>query len=414
MLSPDDWDETLVETTKDAWQIDGEAAAKIERPRKKRVEDTRVKIVDTTLRDGEQTAGIVFRPEEKIQIAQLLNNAGVYQIEVGVPAMGGDEQETVKKIVKLGLKSSIMTWNRVVISDIEASIACGVDAVAVSIPTSDIHIEHKLRKNRTWVVDNLARSIDYAKSHQVYVSANAEDASRTELEFLIECVKAARDAGADRFRFCDTVGLLDPYETYRQIRILLDVVGLPIEMHTHNDFGMATANVLAGIRAGATFAGVTVNGLGDRAGNAPLEEVVMALKFLEKMDTGFNILMLREICDYVALVSGREISPSKPITGKNIFLYEAATTSDGVLKEPTTHEVFSPADIGAVRQIMIGKHSGTSSIKSKFKEFGIIVDDVLAGKILDQVRKKAVQEKRDLFDKELMLIYYSLVGFPGK
>lgn len=410
----DEWDEVPVESSKDVWQINSEAAIRVERPRKKKIEDTIVKIVDTTLRDGEQTAGIVFRPEEKLQIAKLLDKAGIYQIEVGVPAMGGDEQETVKKIVNAKLHASIMTWNRVVISDIDASIACGVDAVAISVPTSDIHIEHKLRKDRKWVLENIARAVDYAKSHGLYVSTNAEDASRTELEFLVECIKTARDAGADRFRFCDTVGMLDPYETYRRIRVLLDIVGLPIEMHTHNDFGMATANALAGVRAGATFVGVTVNGLGERAGNAPLEEVVMAMKHIEKMDTGFNLLMLRELCDYVAKVSGREIWPSKPIIGKNIFLYEAATTSDGVLKEPTTHEAFSPAEIGAVHQIMIGKHSGSSTIKAKFKEFGIVLDDDLTAKILDRVRKKAMEEKRDLFEKELMLIYYSIVGFSGK
>ncbi|MCX7919776.1 MAG: homocitrate synthase [bacterium] len=412
MVNREEWNETPVETTKDSWNLDEEAATRIERPRKKTTIDSKVRIVDTTLRDGEQTAGIVFQPEEKIHIAQLLDKAGVYQIEVGVPAMGGDEQETIKKIVSLGLKSSIMTWNRVVISDIEASISCGVDAVAISVPTSDIHIEHKLRKNRTWVLDNFARAVDFAKSHQLYVSANAEDASRTELEYLIECVKVARDAGADRFRFCDTVGMLDPYETYRRIKILTDVVGLPIEMHTHNDFGMATANALSGVRAGANYVGVTVNGLGERAGNAPLEEVVMALKYILNIDTGFQLTMLRELCEYVAKASGREIWASKPIIGKNIFLYEVATTIDGVLKEPTTYEVFSPAEIGAVRQISIGKHSGTSAIKAKFKEFGITLDDKLAGKIIELVRKKAVQEKRDLFDKELMLIYYSVVGVP--
>ncbi|MDI6783362.1 MAG: homocitrate synthase [bacterium] len=412
MLNREEWDEIPVEGTKDTWQINGEAASRIGKPRKKKVADTGVKVVDTTLRDGEQTAGIVFRPEEKLQIAKLLDQAGIYQIEAGVPAMGGDEQDTVRKIVKAGLKASIMTWNRVVISDIDASIACGVDAVAVSVPTSDIHIEHKLRKDRKWVLENLARSVDYAKSHSLYVSANAEDASRTDLEFLIECIKTARDAGADRFRFCDTVGLLDPYETYRRIRILLDVVGLPIEMHTHNDFGMATANALAGVRAGATYVGATINGLGERAGNAPLEEVVMVLKYIQNIDTGFKLLMLREICDYVAKVSGREIWASKPIVGKNIFLYEAGTTSDGVLKEPTTHEAFAPAEIGTVRQIMIGKHSGSSGLKAKFKEFGIVLDDALTAKIIERVRKKAMEEKRDLFDKELMLIYYSLVGFP--
>lgn len=306
MTNQEEWNETPVEGTKDAWQIENEAASRIERPKKRKVETSSIKIVDTTLRDGEQTAGIVFRLDEKFQIAKLLDRAGVKQIEAGLPAMGGEEMEAVRRIAKIGLHASIMAWNRIVISDIDASIACGVDAVALSVPTSDIHIEHKLHKDRKWVLENIARTVDYAKSHGLYVSANAEDASRTDLDFLVEVVKTARDAGADRFRFCDTIGMLDPYETYRRIHILLDVVGLPIEIHAHNDFGMATANTLAGVRAGATYVGVTVNGLGERAGNAPLEEVVMALKYVEKIDIKFEVSMLRELCDYVAKASGQK------------------------------------------------------------------------------------------------------------
>ncbi|MFB3896599.1 MAG: homocitrate synthase [bacterium] len=414
MSNHEEWNETPVEGTQDTWQIENETAARIERPQKRKGETSAIKIVDTTLRDGEQTAGIVFRLDEKVQIAKLLDKAGVKQIEAGLPAMGGEEMEAVKAIAKLGLRTSILAWNRVVIPDIDASIACGVDAVAISVPTSDIHIEHKLHKDRNWVLENLGRTIDYAKSHGLYVSANAEDASRTEMDFLVQVAETARDAGADRFRFCDTIGMLDPFETYRRIRIILDVVGLPVEIHAHNEFGMATANTIAGVRAGATYVGVTVNGLGERAGNAPLEEVVMALKYVEKIDIKFELSMLHELCEYVAKVSGRDIWDSKPIVGKKIFHYEAAHTSDGVLKEPSTYEAFSPSEIGAVRQMRIGKHSGSHAVKSKFEEFGILLDDATTAKIIEAVRKKAVEVKRELFDKELMLIYYSIVGIPGK
>jgi len=247
-----------------------------------------VLIDDTTLRDGEQTAGVVFSNEEKIRIAQLLDEIGVHQIEVGIPAMGGDEKETIKKIVDLGLRASILGWNRAVVGDIQHSIDCGVDAVAVSISASDIHIEHKLRKSRLWVLDSIKKSVDFAKGHNLYVSVNAEDASRASLEFLVEFAQVAKETGADRLRFCDTLGILDPFETFRVIKFLKDEVGIELEMHTHNDFGMATANALAGIKAGAKYVNTTVNGLGERAGNAALEEVVMALKYIGRVDLGLS------------------------------------------------------------------------------------------------------------------------------
>jgi len=227
-----------------------------------------VYIVDTTLRDGEQTAGVVFTNQEKVQIARYLDQIGVDQIEAGIPVMGGFEKDCIKEIVSLGLKSSIMAWNRAVIADIKQSISCGVDSVAISISTSDIHIEHKLQTTRQDVLKRMGDAVKFAKDNQLYVSVNAEDASRSDIEFLTEFALIAKHAGANRLRFCDTVGTLDPLKTYRYISTLISAVGLDIEMHTHNDFGMATANALAGVYAGANHVGVTINGLGERAGNA--------------------------------------------------------------------------------------------------------------------------------------------------
>ncbi|MGB9682826.1 MAG: homoaconitate hydratase, partial [bacterium] len=229
-----------------------------------------IKLVDTTLRDGEQTAGVVFSKGEKIQIARMLDEIGIHQIEAGIPVMGGDEAEAIKAITKLKLKASIMGWNRAVISDVEASLRCGVDAVAISISTSDIHIQYKLQKSREWVLDSMAKATEFAKREGVYISVSAEDASRTDMDFLVQFATVAKQAGADRIRFCDTVGIMDPFKMYDTIKVLIEKVSIPIEMHTHNDFGMATANTLAGIKAGATYAGVTINGLGERAGNAAL------------------------------------------------------------------------------------------------------------------------------------------------
>lgn len=362
-------------------------------------------LVDTTLRDGEQTAGVVFSNREKLRIAKMLDNLGVHQIEAGVPVMGGDEKEVIKEIVSYDLKASIMAWNRANIEDIKHSLDCGVDAVAISISTSDIHIAHKLKTSREWVLDHMVNAVKFAREHNLYISVNAEDASRSDMNFLIDFARQAREAGADRLRFCDTIGVLEPFKTHRIVSELIKKTGMDIEMHTHNDFGMATANALAGLKAGARFIGVTVNGLGERAGNAALEEVAMALKYLFDVNLGVNTKDFRNLCEYVARASGRQLYPSKPIVGTNTFAHESGIHADGVLKHPSTYEVFSPEEVGLERQIVIGKHSGSRAVKMKFVEYGIDLSDQEAADILEAVRSVTVDLKRSLFDKELMYIY---------
>ena len=218
--------------------------------------DRKIYIVDTTLRDGEQTAGVVFANEEKLIIADMLSELGVDQLEVGIPTMGGDEKEAIKQIVKRNNgRKSIMAWNRAVISDIEESIDCGVDAVAISVSVSDIHIKHKLKTSREWVLESMIKSVGFAKKNGLYVSVNGEDASRADNEFLIEFIDEAKKAGADRFRYCDTVGIMEPFSIRKNIEELYQRTGFDIEMHTHNDFGMATANAIAGILGGASHVG---------------------------------------------------------------------------------------------------------------------------------------------------------------
>jgi homocitrate synthase NifV len=364
-----------------------------------------VRIDDTTLRDGEQTAGVVFANSEKVQIAKLLAEIGVHQIEAGVPAMGGNEKEAIKAIVDLGLDCSIMGWNRAVVSDVQHSVDCGVDAVAISISASDIHIRHKLRKDRQWVLDAVRKSVDFAKARGLYVSVNAEDSSRADPEFIVEFAKTAQEHGADRLRYCDTVGMMDPFCAYEQVRMLIDEVGLPIEMHTHNDFGMATANALAGIRAGATYVNTTVNGLGERAGNAALEEVVMALKYLNDRDIGIDTTRLRELAEYVSQASGRFLPTWKAIVGDQIFTHESGIHADGVLKDPRNYEAFPPEAVGLTRQLTIGKHSGSAAVVHKFHEFNLELTRQEAAEILKRARSMSVELKRPLFDKELMYIY---------
>jgi homocitrate synthase NifV len=366
---------------------------------------------DTTLRDGEQTAGVVFSNHEKIRIAKLLDEVGVHQIEAGIPTMGGDERAVIEEIAHLGLKASVLGWNPAQTAAIQTSIDCGVDAIAISLATSDIHIDTKLKKSRPWVIDTIKECVAYAKDKDpdLYVSVNAEDASRTEIGFLIDYAKAAREEGADRLRFCDTIGVMEPFRMYKLIKHLREETGLEIEMHTHNDFGMAVANALAGLHAGASWVNVTIGGLGERAGNAPLEEIVMSLKYVEDLDLGMDTKRFRELGEYVAGAAGRTIPVWKSIIGTNMFAHESGIHADGVIKNPKTYEVFSPDEVGLTRQIVVGKHSGSKSIELKFQEYGIPLTHEQAVELLPRVRSLAVELKRSLYDKELLYVYNDYV-----
>ena len=373
-----------------------------------KIREKEIKIVDTTLRDGEQTAGVAFANHEKVTIAQTLSDMGIDQLEVGIPTMGGDEKATIKAICKRDLKASIMAWNRAVISDIEQSIDCGVDAVAISLSVSDIHIQHKLKKSREWVLENMYNAVTYAKKNGLYISVNGEDASRADINFLIEFINLAKEAGADRFRYCDTVGVMEPFTLRDTIEKIYKVTNFDIEMHTHNDFGMATANAIAGLVGGANHIGVTVNGLGERAGNAALEEVIMALKFVYGYETNIDTTRFREISKYVSQASGRELPIWKAIVGTNMFRHESGIHADGALKDPKNYEAFDPSEVGLERQIVIGKHSGKAAIINKFREYEIELSNEEAESMLELVRQTSVRMKRNLFDKELVEIYKDL------
>ena len=365
----------------------------------------RVKLDDTTLRDGEQTAGVVFTNEEKFNIACMLDEIGIDQIEAGIPIMGGDEAETIARIASAGLNASVLGWNRANVNDIKASVDCGVDAVAISLATSDLHIKTKLFKDRAWVLDAIRRSVAFAKEHDVYVSVNAEDASRTGIDFLLEFAAAAKSEGADRLRFCDTIGLMEPFRMYSAIKILREETGLEIEMHTHNDFGLATANALAGVHAGATWVNVTVGGLGERAGNASLEQTAMALKYLEGQEINIDTTQLYNITDYVLRAAGRELVRSTPIVGWSMFAHESGIHADGIIKNPDTYEVFPPEEVGQERNIVLGKHSGTATIDLKMRQNGIDIAKEDSQALLALVRAKSVALKRALTDRELLAMH---------
>lgn len=265
-------------------------------------------IIDTTLRDGEQTAGIAFTGAEKTTIARLLDKAGVREIEAGIPVMGGEETRTIRGIINLGLRANIITWNRLNLDDIKASLNCGAKFVHISAPVSDLQIRFKLRRNRDWIIENLKRAIWFSKEKGCRVSVGAEDASRADSGFLTRFASVAGQEGAERLRFADTLGVLDPFSACEKIKAVCQAVDIAIEMHAHNDFGMATANTLAAIKGGAGFVSTTVNGIGERAGNACMEEVVGALESLFGHSTGLDRNVFASLSEFVAKASNRRLT----------------------------------------------------------------------------------------------------------
>ena len=363
---------------------------------------TQIQINDTTLRDGEQAAGVAFTVAEKVIFATLMDAIGVQELEVGIPAMGSREAEAITEIVKLGLQTKLTGWNRAVRSDIDASLACGLQRVHISIPVSQIQIAVKFQGDCQLVLRQLHDTIKYALDRGLYISVGGEDSSRADDSFLLDVALASQDWGASRFRFCDTVGVLDPLTTYNKVQQLVNQLTIPVEMHTHNDFGMATANALAGIRAGATSVNTTVNGLGERAGNAALEEVVMALHRIYGINIGIDTKRFREVSEFVVKASGCKVPPWKAIVGDNAFAHESGIHGHGVLQNPATYEPFSPEEVGRERRLVIGKHSGKHIIANFLRQHGIALSLEETRSLVGAVRNLSVELKRSLTTDELL------------
>lgn len=363
------------------------------------------RINDTTLRDGEQAPFVAFNTHEKIEIAKGLVACGADELEIGIAAMGLKEQEDIKELLALDLGVQMMTWNRARMSDLEASLECGVKAVDLSIPVSDILIDVKFKGERDRMLRELSEVITLAKREGLFVCIGAEDSSRASLAFIAEVMRLGKELGADRFRYCDTVGILTPTQTYKDIDTLCSLDLLPIEMHTHNDFGLANANALSGLDAGAVSVNTTVIGLGERAGNASFEQISMALKHLYGQKRLVDSLGMRDLANTVALAAGVSLAPSAPIVGSHIFAHESGVHADGMMKNSHAYEPFDISEVGGERAFPIGKHSGTGTILYHLKELGIQAEKAALQGLLPKIREIVTQRKKVLDDSELVLLY---------
>lgn len=361
----------------------------------------KAKILDTTLRDGEQTPGVMFTLQEKMEIARRLSDAGVHIIEAGIPAMGAEEKEAVRRIQAMNLKADILTWNRAVESDILESLEIGIKHIHISLPVSDQMIYEKIKKSKEWVLNRLKYISGFVLEKGAILSVGAEDSSRADDQFLMEYALTAQNAGAVRVRLCDTVGVMDPFQVYEKFKPVCDAVDIEKEIHTHNDLGMATANALAGLKAGTEVIDTTVIGLGERAGNTPLEEIVMALNVAWDLDCGVDTHQLKDLADYVSYAADRPIPAGKSIVGSKVFAHESGIHVDGILKAPKNYEAFDPELVGAARSIVIGKHSGSNAVLSRLKDLGCAIPVGLGENIVKNIKSMAAHRKGGLDDLEL-------------
>ena len=342
-----------------------------------------IRFFDTTLRDGEQTPGVSLNPGQKLEIATMISDIGVHVVEVGSVAASDGEREALRLISDAGLNAEVCTYVRAVSQDIDSAADYGADSVHLVIPVSDLHIEKKMRKTRAQICEMAFSAVTYARERGLIVELSGEDASRADPAFLREIYAGGLECGAERLCFCDTVGLLTPE---RVAEVIPQLCLAPLSIHCHDDLGMAMANTVAALRAGAGCAHVTVNGIGERAGNTPLEELVMTLELLYRHPTGIRTEEIYRLSSLVSRMTGVPLPTNKAIVGEMAFTHESGIHAHGVLREPSTYEPVPPERVGRKRRIMLGKHSGSASVEAALAEMHYHPDENQLKEILKRIK----------------------------
>lgn len=368
-----------------------------------------VKIFDTTLRDGEQTPGVALTVPEKIRIAKNLDKLGVDTIEAGFPVSSEGEKEATREILKLGLDAQICGLARPLKKDIDAAIDCDVDYIHTFIGTSPLHREFKLKMSKIDILNKSVDAIEYIKDHGIIAEFSAEDATRTELDYLKQIYRAVEDSGADYINVPDTVGVMIPASMKYLISNLKKEIKIPISVHCHNDFGLAVANSLSAVEVGAQQVHSTINGLGERAGNASLEEVLMALITRYGIKMNMETKLLVGTSELVSRITGIKMPPNKAIVGENAFAHEAGIHVHGVLQKAATYEPITPEIVGHTRRIVLGKHTGANAIKAKLDEFGIELSDDQFNQVFNQIKKLGDKGKH-ITDADLKSMAETILG----
>ncbi|MCW3808012.1 homocitrate synthase/isopropylmalate synthase family protein [Plebeiibacterium marinum] len=358
-------------------------------------------LIDTTLRDGEQAAGVVFSLDEKIKIAQMLEAMGITEAEIGTPAISQQEEKDIKTIIAQGFNFDMLCWSRATVSDIMAAKRTGTKRISISFPVSDIQLA-AIGKDYKWVFAQMEIMIGLANNHFDFVGIGAQDASRANPSFLRDYIDMAVSLGVQRVRFADTVGIMNPFSVHEMVASYRNLFPeIDLEFHAHNDLGMATANSLAALQAGCNSIDVTINGLGERAGNAPLEEVAAAAKFSLNQNLGIDLKNITEACQFVEKVSNRKVSQTKPITGELITSHESGIHCRSLLNNPMSYHAFDPSEVGKKSRFVIGKHSGVASVLDTLASMGIHISTEQGKEILPKVKKLAETKKQSVNNDEL-------------
>jgi len=368
-----------------------------------------LEILDTTLREGEQTPYVNFTVDEKVEIAKMLDCVGVDMIEAGDPSVSPNVARAIERIVSLGLRAEIVAHSIASRSSIDRAKACGANRVAIFYATSKIHLDSKLHKTQKEALAIIQEHVCYAKSLGLKVRYTPEDATRTDFDYLVEVCNAAIKAGADRISFADTLGIMQPHTMFEQMHMFRrKLLPCKIDLHCHDDYGLALANAMAGIRAGADCIHTTVNGMGERTGIPDLAETILSFQNLERTQK-FSIQPLMDLSGYLEKVSGFFLSPNKPITGQNAFSHKSGVHTNGILKDPRTYEPFDPSILGRERKIVIDKYTGKSAVAARLDEYGIEVSGAELEVIVSRI-KNIGDERKQLFDADILEIAEQVTG----